>query len=58
MKHGGKSGGIRLIFYHHPRHDLYYFLYLYEKSAAQTLTSEQKDLLRDLITTLKKALES
>lgn len=43
---GGKSGGLRIILYHHAPCSIYYLLFVYRKSEVSSLTSDQKKKLR------------
>jgi hypothetical protein len=56
-KHGGKSGGIRAILYHHQQCSMYYLVYLYSKSDEDALTNKQKSRLKTLITRLKTEID-
>ena len=56
-KHGGKSGGIRAILYHHRPCSIYYLLYLYTKSDKDSLSASQKKQLKILINRLKNEIE-
>jgi hypothetical protein len=46
---GGKSGGLRIIFYHDAPRSVYYLLLLYRKSRVSSLSSEQKKHLSKLV---------
>lgn len=45
-KGGGKSGGIRNIYYYHENDDLILMIYVYEKSKTENLSPTQIELLR------------
>ena len=47
----GKQGGLRVIYYHLERFDIYLLLLLYPKSKQDDLTVEQKRLLRQWVET-------
>ncbi len=46
----GKRGGIRVIYYWHPREMLMYMLLAYAKGKQEDLTGSQKKLLMRLVT--------
>lgn len=46
---GGKSGGLRVIFYHHTPCSIYFLLLIYRKSDVSSLTSAQKKTLCKLV---------
>jgi len=52
---GGKSGGLRVIFYRHAPCSIYFLLFIYRKSDVSSLTSEQKKYLRKLVDGLVEA---
>ena len=47
----GKQGGLRVIYYHMQRFDVYLLLLLYPKSKKDDLTTHQKRILRQLVET-------
>ena len=47
----GKRGGLRVIYYHLERFDIYLLLLLYPKSRQDDLTAGQKRILRQLVET-------
>ena len=47
---GGKSGGVRVIYYFHAEDKPILLLLIYAKASQQNLTARQKRLLRKLVT--------
>jgi hypothetical protein len=45
----GKRGGIRVIYFWHPRDETFYMLYLYPKNVQGDLTPDQTRILRRLV---------
>lgn len=43
---GGKSGGVRNIYYYHESESVIYMIYIYKKSKTEDLTPKQIELLR------------
>lgn len=54
---GGKSGGLRVIFYHHAPCSIYYLLFVYRKSETSSLSSDQKKYLSKLVDALTAAVD-
>jgi len=54
---GGKSGGLRIIFYHHTPCSIYYLLFVYRKSETSSLSSDQKKHLSKLVDVLTAAVD-
>jgi hypothetical protein len=53
----GKSGGLRVIFYHHTPLSIYFLLLVYRKSEVTSLTSDQKKHLARVVDDLKQAAD-
>ena len=48
-KTGGKSGGVRVIFYHVMQRDVYLMLLIFKKPKREKLTTDQRKHLKALV---------
>ena len=49
LRHKGKRGGIRIIYYCHNKKQQIYMLYAYKKNKQENLTKEQLNIVRRLV---------